>query len=255
MKKSPIVSVIVPLYNYRKYIGYCIQSILNQSFDDFELIVVDDCSIDSSYKVAKSFAKRDKRIKVIKLDKNYGYSKAKNEGIVISKGKYIVTLDADDMMTKNSLKIRLKVIMKKDVDFVYADAYFVKDNISLKKCYNLNNHIINKSVDLYNIHAQSVIMKRSVHIKYGLYDENLRSRSDREMWWRLFGKIDKDKKRVKVFYLNEPVAYYRYHRYSMWRNRKRKPELDKMIIKKSEKAYKMRKKEGITKKNTRFLDK
>ncbi len=254
MKDNPLISVIVPLYNYRKYIGYCIRSVINQTYENFELIVVDDCSTDNSYKKAKKFEKEDKRVKIIKLEKNSGYSKAKNRGIIKSKGKYIVTLDADDMMTKKSLEIRLKAMIKYDVDFVYANAYFVRDGICLDKCYETKDHRINKSLDLYNIHAQSVMMRRNVHIKHGLYDENLRSRSDREMWWRLFGKKESDKKRVKSYYLNECVAYYRYHKHSMWRKRKRTPSLDKKVIKMSEKAYDMRKKEGITKENTIFLE-
>ncbi len=254
MEETSLISVIVPLYNYRKYIGYCIQSILNQTYKNFELIVVDDCSTDASYKEALKYQKKDKRVKVIRLDSNCGYSAAKNEGIVISRGDYIVTLDADDMMTKNSLEIRLKAITKYDVNFVYANAYFVRDGISLKQCYATSGHRINKSLDLYNIHAQSVMMKREIHIKYGLYDENLRSRSDREMWWRLFGKTKKCKKNVSSYYIDKIVAYYRYHRYSMWRKRKRKPKLDQKVIKMSEEAYEMRMKEGIIKKNTRFLE-
>jgi teichuronic acid biosynthesis glycosyltransferase TuaG len=253
--KFPLVSVIVPLYNYRKYIGYCVKSILNQTYKNFELIVVDDCSTDDSYKTVKKFEKEDSRVKVIKLDKNYGYSTAKNKGIVRSKGEYIVTLDADDMMTKKSLEVRLEVALKHKIDFVFADAYFVKGHISLKECYKTNKHRIHKSLDLYNIHAQSVLLKREVHIKYGLYDENLRSRSDREMWWRLFGKSSNDKKLVTSYYINKPVAYYRYHRYSMWRKRKRKKELDNFIIKESEKSYNIKKIQGITNKNTIFLEK
>jgi len=251
---KPLVSVIVPLFNYSNYIGYCIQSIINQTFVDFELIVVDDCSTDNSYKIVKKFAKKDKRIKVIKLDKNYGYSKAKNEGIIISKGKYITTLDADDMFTKNSVKIRLNAMTKHKVDFIYANAFFVKNNIDLNKCYKHNSHKINKSINLYEIHAQSVMMDRKVHVKYGLYDESLRSRSDREMWWRLFGKDSSEKSKISSYYLNDQVAYYRFHRQSMWRKRKRNPKLDKEIINMSKKAYKMRKKEGITKENTIFLE-
>lgn len=253
--KLPLISVVVSLYNYRKYIGDCIRSVLNQTHKNLELIVVDDCSTDISYKIVKKFEKKDSRVRVIKLDKNYGYSKAKNEGIIISKGEYIVTLDADDMMTKKSLENRLKVMIKYNVDFVYADAFFIKGKISLKKCYETNKHRISKSLDLYNIHAQSVMMKKIIYINFGLYDEKLRSRSDREMWWRLFGKNKKTIPKISYYYLPIPVAYYRYHRYSMWRKRKRKPELDKKIINMSEKAYNMRQKEGITKNNTRFLEK
>ena len=250
-----MISVVVSLYNYRKYIGYCIQSILNQTYKNFELIVIDDCSIDNSYDKAKKFEKKDKRVKIIKLDKNYGYSKAKNEGIVISKGEYITTLDADDMMTKESLEIRIKEILKQKVLFLYSNAILVKDNISLKECYKIKNPRIDFSYGVYNIHAQSVIMHREIYKRYGLYDEKLRSRSDREMWWRLFGKKDGDIQKISSYYLNKEVAYYRYHRFSMWRKRKRKKEYDKYIIRQSEKAYKIRQKEGITKKNTRFLEK
>ena len=265
MSKKPLISVIVPLYNYQKYIGYCIQSILNQTYKHFELIIVDDCSTDNSYKAAKEFKKIDDRIQLMKLDKNYGYSKAKNEGIISSRGDYIVTIDADDMMTKNSLGIRIKEALKKEVSFVYADAIMVYNKISLTECYKLDIDKLKKkkripyyasynaSIDIYNIHAQSVLLRRDVHEKYGLYDEKLRSRSDREMWWRLFGKNDKDKKMIKASYVPELVAYYRYHRYSMWRRRKRKPDLDRKIIAMSEKAYRIRKKQGITKENTRFL--
>jgi teichuronic acid biosynthesis glycosyltransferase TuaG len=253
MNKDPLISVIVPLYNYEKYIPDCIRSILNQTYVNFEIIVSDDCSTDKSYATAKAFEKIDSRVKVIKLDKNSGYSRAKNEGIIISKGKYIVTLDADDMMTKKSLEKRLKAIVKHNVDFVYANAFLVKGKITLKECYKNNAHRITKSLDLYNIHAQSVMMNREVHVKYGLYDEGLRSRSDREMWWRLFGKTSKDDKKVSSYYLDKNVAYYRHHRYSMWRKRKRSPDLDKKIIKQSEKAYKRRKKQGITENNTIFL--
>ncbi len=108
---------------------------------------------------------------------------------------------------------------------------------------------------LNNIHAQTVLMHRNVYKEFGLYDENLRSRSDREMWWRLFGKDKSEKAKINYYHLEKFVAYYRYHRFSMWRKRKRKKEYDKYVIKQSEKAYEMRKKEGITKENTRFLEK
>lgn len=267
MNNVPLISVIVSLYNYRKYIGYCIQSILNQDYKNFELIVVDDCSVDDSYKKAKKFEKKDKRVKVIKLDRNYGYSKAKNEGIILSKGKYIVTLDADDMMVKNSLRIRLETALKSKSLFIYADAIKIFGEITLEECYKMDlekirkqkkkkdmKAIYNPSLGIYNIHAQSVMMDRFIYMKYGLYDENLRSRSDREMWWRLFGRDKKDKQKIEAYYLREPVSYYRYHRYSMWRKRKRKPDYDKKIIKMSEKVYKKRKDEGININNTRFLE-
>lgn len=265
MINNIFISVVVPLYNYQNYIKDCIKSVLNQTYCNFELIIVDDCSKDDSYARAKKFEKKDARVKVIRLEKNRGYSAAKNEGIVISKGEYIATLDADDMMTKISIKSRLKVAKKQNVPFVYADALKVYNNISLKECYRLDIEQIKRhriptaayetSLDLYNIHAQSVLMHRSIYEDYGLYDENLRARSDREMWWRLFGKSVKDVPKIQSYHLREVVAYYRHHRQSMWRKRKRDKKYDKLVIKMSEKAYQMRSVDGITRENTRFLRK
>ena len=252
---DPLISIIVPLYNYKKYIKDCIESILNQTYEEFELIVVDDCSIDGSYESAKKFVKKDKRIKVIKLNKNCGYSKAKNEGIILSRGKYITTLDADDMMTKNSLNIRIRSMLNHNVQFVYANAIKIIGHTTLKQCYKIKNPVSDRSFGLYNIHAQTIMLDREIFKKYGLFDENLRSRSDREMWWRFFGKSEKDEIKISNYYLNKFVAYYRHHRYSMWRKRKRNPKYDKYIIKMSEKAYKIRRKEGATRENTRFLEK
>jgi glycosyltransferase involved in cell wall biosynthesis len=252
MSDTPFVSIIVPLYNYEKYISDCITSITNQTYDNYELIVVDDCSTDKSYKIAKKF-KSDK-VKIIRLEKNQGYSKAKNEGIILSKGEYITTLDADDMMTKNSLEVRVKAAVEHDVPFVHANAIRVKGGISLKKCYNLEDPFIQRHPSIYEIHAQTIFIKRDIFKQYGLFDENLRSRSDREMWWRLFGKPDTGPPKIKSFYVDECVAYYRFHSLSMWRTRKRNKKLDQKVIKKSEQAYDMRQREGITKNNTRFLE-
>jgi len=259
-----LISVIVPLYNYAHYIKDCVQSILNQTYKNFELIVIDDCSTDDSCKKIRKFEK-DKRFKLIKLSKNYGYSKAKNEGVIASRGEYIVTLDADDMMLKNSLEVRLRAALKKNVSFVYADAIKIVGGIRLKQCYSVNSNKIKKmgripsfiydpSHGIYNIHAQTIMIQRGIFKIYGLFDEKLRSRSDREMWWRLFGKDESYRSNVSNYYLDQPVAYYRAHPYSMWRKRKRNKKLDESIIKKSEKAYLMRKKDGITKNNTRFLE-
>lgn len=265
-----LVSVVVPLYNYQSFIGDCIQSILNQTYYNLELIVVDDRSIDKSYKVAKKFEDKDSRVKVIRLDRNRGYSTAKNEAIVRSSGEYIITLDADDMMTTTSVEDRLKATIDYCVPFVYADAIKIVGNISLQKCYGLDHDNVKKVVrippnkpkfiydpsnGIHNIHAQTVMIHREVFKQYGLFDENLRSRSDREMWWRLFGKDDSEKPKIDSYYLNSPVAYYRSHYNSMWKKRKRDPVLDQKVINMSEDAYNRRKKDGINRKNTRFLEK
>lgn len=243
---SPLVSVIVPLYNYSQYIGWTIQSIINQEYPNWELIVVDDCSTDDSYEIAKGF--ECDNVTVMQLDKNSGYSKAKNEGIVASRGEYIVTLDADDMLTKNSIGMRMGHILAKKAEFIHARAVNVNSRMSLEDCYNKDRFRRQNP----KIHAQTVLMARHVHKKFGLYDENLRSRSDKEMWWRLFGKGCKISKIKKVF-LKRDVAYYRRHPDSMMAYRSKHKKHNKKLTKALEDAFAMRQRDGITEKNTRFL--
>jgi len=252
LDNNPRVSVIISLYNYEKYIADCIKSILNQDYPNVEIIVVDDASTDRSYKVAKKY--RSDNVKIIKFDKNRGYSAAKNEGIRNSEGEYIVMLDADDMLTKGSISDRMEVMLKNNADFVHANAFIIKGDCSLKYCYRTTDFEIGVFPSPYDIHAQSVMLKKQIHRDFGLYDESLRSRSDREMWWRLFGKSKEDevKNRVKRVHLNKPIVYYRYHRNMMTRFRQKNRNYDNKIRVLSEGLYHIRK-EGITKENTLFL--
>ncbi len=257
---NPFITVTVNLYNYGRFINDCIQSILNQTYTNFELIVVDDCSTDNSYEKAKKFKDKDKRVKVIKLNKNYGIGRSKNEGIILSKGKYIVTLDADDMMTKDSLKIRVKTAIKYDVPFVYANAILFKGDLPLETAYKIGSVKDEKKKwprlaycpTVYNIHAQTVLMHRSIYEMFGLYDEDLGCKVDREMWLRLFGKEGKDKSKVESKFINKCVAYYRWHSKQVTKKRQKDIPFYQINNKLCEQKYIDRKKE-INKNNTRFL--
>lgn len=102
-----VVSVIVPVYKVENVLHYCIDSILNQTYKDFELILVDDGSPDNSGKICDEYAKKDNRIKVIHKE-NGGVSSARNHGIDIAKGKYICFVDSDDYVNKNYLEILIR---------------------------------------------------------------------------------------------------------------------------------------------------
>lgn len=247
---DPLVSVIVPLYNYQNYITWCMESILNQDYKNLELIVVDDRSVDKSYKVVSEFAKNKPQIKIVRMEVNSGYSKAKNEGIVVSQGEFIVTLDADDMMTKNSVVPRLRCLQETGADFVHARALNVGAASSLEKAYAMTK----RRRPRVKIHAQSVMLRRDVHKNFGLYDENLRSRSDKEMWWRLFGQGLAGVQRIKREFILDDVAFYRIHPKSMMVSRRRNSGYNKKVTKLLYRAYKKRLNEGITLENTRFLE-
>ena len=96
----PQLSVIVPVYNAIDYLRRCTNSILNQTFKDLELILVDDCSKDESYKLCQAIAQSDNRVVVYKREKNGGIFAARNSGIELAKGRYITFVDNDDWLDR-----------------------------------------------------------------------------------------------------------------------------------------------------------
>ncbi len=103
----PLVSIIIPVYNSARYLNDTLNSVLNQQFKDWELIIVDDRSTDNSVEIMKRFSELDDRIFVIEHKKNSGVSEARNSGIKISKGKYITFLDSDDIWDDEKLAVQL----------------------------------------------------------------------------------------------------------------------------------------------------
>lgn len=110
-----LISVIIPIYNAEKYLEKCIESILIQTYKDFELILVDDGSKDNSGKICNEYAEKDSRIRVIHK-KNAGVSAARNTGIENAKGEFIAFVDSDDWLEKNSLKILHREITEQNAD-------------------------------------------------------------------------------------------------------------------------------------------
>lgn len=117
-KNNTLVSIIVPIYNVDKFLAECLQSILNQSHDKLDIILVDDGSTDKSGLICDEFAKKDNRIRVFHTNNN-GVSSAKNLGIKNSNGEYICFVDADDYMLPNHVEYILSIIRDCDVAFSY----------------------------------------------------------------------------------------------------------------------------------------
>ena len=91
------VSVITPMYNCEKFISETIESVLNQTYTNWEMIIIDDCSTDKSKQIVKQYIERDKRIRLIALNENSGAAVARNKGIEVSSGRFIAFLDGDDL--------------------------------------------------------------------------------------------------------------------------------------------------------------
>jgi glycosyltransferase involved in cell wall biosynthesis len=239
-----LVSIIIPLYNYEKYIVDCLLSCVNQDYQDVEIIVIDDCSTDRSVEMAKKV--NDPRIQIIELNKNRGYSHAKNEGIIKSKGEYITHIDADDALTLVGIIKRVKYLNEHpEVDMVHGRAYKFDGDWSYEKM--LIKQAKMKFDNRAEIHAQGVMLRKRVYEKHGLYYEPMRSKADKEMWTRL--KICG----AKIKKIDNKVAFYRKHPKSMQRMRDNNKKYDKMIVKMYNERIEQVRREGVTKENTRWL--
>lgn len=132
------ISIIVPVYNVERYLDKCISSILEQSFTDFELIIVDDGSKDNSGRICDEYKDRDFRIKVIHQE-NGGLSAARNIGIEISEGKYVTFIDSDDFIHPNMLEILYNNILENKADISICDYHLVYEDNEMPKDFGDNN--------------------------------------------------------------------------------------------------------------------
>lgn len=121
------ISIIIPVYNVEKYIQECLNSVLNQTYENLEIILVDDGSKDSSSEICESYAKKDDRIIVIHQE-NQGLSMARNTGLNRATGKYIMFLDSDDFYEINSCEVLYNEIRSKNADFVIGNYVHTKSN-------------------------------------------------------------------------------------------------------------------------------
>jgi len=187
-ENTPTVSVIIPTYNRAHLVGRAIRSVLNQTFQDFEIIVVDDGSTDNTEEVVKSF--NDPRIRYIRHEQNRGGSAARNTGIRAASGEYIAFLDSDDEWLPEKLARQVQLLRASDetVGLVYTRVCYFDSTgkrhpgpVPKARGYVwqalLEENVIGT--------ASSVIVRKACFDRVGLFDERFPARQDREMWVRI----------------------------------------------------------------------
>lgn len=149
--KMEKVSVIIPIYNAEKRIGKCLDSILNQTYNNFEIVCVNDGSTDSTENILKLYSNSDSRIIVINK-KNEGASTARNVGIENSTGKYIVFVDADDTIEENMIKRLVEELIEKNTDMVLCNFYYVNHTEKIKNKITTDKTFISRKQFLKKFH-------------------------------------------------------------------------------------------------------
>jgi teichuronic acid biosynthesis glycosyltransferase TuaG len=212
MSDLGLVSIIMPLYNSEKFLSSAIESVISQTYKNWELILIDDKSTDNSLQKAMQHMKQDSRIKLIELQDNSGPAIARNTGIKAAKGKYIAFLDSDDMWLPEKLELQIKFMNERNTNFSYT-AYrkidedgenrgivSVPESITYNKL--LNTNIIGCLTAIYNAEKLGKI-----------YMPNIIKRQDYALWLKIL------KKEVQAFGLNIPLAIYRVRKNSVSSNK------------------------------------
>jgi len=202
----PKVSVVIPTYNAAQYIGETVESVLNQSYKEYEIVVVNDGSTDNTEQVLQKYGNRIRYIK----QTNGGEGAARNRGIREAHGEWVAFLDADDLWLPHKLKVQMEFAAQHpDVDLIYGDASSFDINGVLTKSmfkerrpyegYVINNLLVENFVPVL-----SVIVRKKCLEKSGLFKEGMKHCTDYEMWLRCA-------KFFKFGYVNEVIVSYRIH--------------------------------------------
>jgi len=191
-------------YNTEKYVSEAIKSVINQTYKNWELIIINDGSTDNSLKVIKNFKKKNNKIKIIDLKKNYGQGYARNLGIKSSRGNWISILDADDIFAIDKLKVQSNIIKSLHKSYVLVGSSCFLINQKGKKINKNLYHYPKKSYFLKsNIYRNnkfpphsSIVYKKSALAKMGLFDTRFKRCEDYDLWLRLssFGNFTCTKK-------------------------------------------------------------
>ena len=200
-----MISIITPAYNAEKYIAETINSVLNQIYTDWELIIVDDGSKDNTAEIVKQFCEKDNRISYYSKE-NSGVSDTRNLGMSLAKGKYIALLDADDMWNNDKLSIVNSVFNKEDIDWVYSDVIDIFESGKKKeKELNKTGNILD-SILLWDGRAltapSGIVFRRQCYTNGLKFDRQFSTAADQDLVIQLASKY-------KGYHINKPLWRYR----------------------------------------------
>lgn len=242
MSKKPEVTVFMPVYNAERYLREAIESILNQTFSDFELLIVNDGSTDKSVEIVESY--KDERIRLVHNDGNKGLPYTRNRGLELAQGKYMAIMDADDVSVKERLQIQYEIMEKKKDLVVLAsgkellsedgkDTYGPKEKLFSLLFYGKSNQI---QMDLmfHNVLVNSSTMIRLDFLKKNKiqYNEKCFVMQDYEMWTQIAACNG------QMQLLRKALVKYRTHQENITsRSRKEKAERRRTIQHDIQKNY------------------
>lgn len=213
------VSIIMPAYNSEKYISAAIESVLNQTYKDFELIIIDDASTDSTYNIISSYMNQDSRIKVIKNSKNLNIGESLNKGVAAATSDLIARMDSDDICFENRIELQVKYLLANPhIAVVGSDILLIDEqgnDIHTRAYYYTDNDIKKRMLRYSPFAHPSVMYRKKVFMEFSGYDSSKSPSEDIDLWFRIGTKHS-------FANIERPLIKYRYfHKSSSNRNLRR----------------------------------
>ncbi|NML35827.1 glycosyltransferase family 2 protein [Chitinophaga sp. G-6-1-13] len=217
-----LVSIITPAYNVEDFIKETIESVINQTYKNWELIIVDDCSKDETFSVAQQMAETDARIKPVKAPLNGGAAAARNLGTTLANGEYIAFLDSDDLWHQEKLEIQLKEMVNKNAVFSYSAYHVVSESGEYLRDVKVPDFVDYKTLlkgcdigcltamyDVQKLGKQYFLQPDSANNNTGLPENILRrwGREDYVLWLSIAKQCEVLNR--KMIGIRQELAYYR----------------------------------------------
>jgi glycosyltransferase involved in cell wall biosynthesis len=238
MKSQPRVSIVVPSYNYGRYVGQAINSLLAQTLSDLEIVVIDDCSSDETAVVLAAYS-TEARVRVIRHESNQGHIRSYNEGLAATRGEYVGLLSADDYAIATDVLARQAEVFDANprVGLVYTAHVLVEqggrftESVPWKASYVQDGLIEFGRLMWSNyVPASGTLLRREVQAALGPYDVRLPHSGDWDLWLRAAANWD-------VGYLAQPMYAYRMHEVNMSHNQIRPEDAADELLFTIDKAF------------------
>ncbi len=208
-----LVSIITPSYKSERFIAECIESVLSQTYENWEMIIVDDCSTDNSNEIIEMYCKKDARIKLIQLEHNSGPAVARNAAIKEAKGRFIAFLDADDLWVKEKLQKQIAFMLENDIAFSFSEyvkidehSQVISEVIHRPKKVDYKRMLKSNYIPCLTVIYDSAKLSK-------VYMPLILKRQDYALWLRILKKVD------FAYCYNEPLAKYRFYSGSLSSNK------------------------------------
>ena len=213
-KKEPFISIIMPLYNCEKFITESINSVISQTYKNWELIIVDDKSTDDSYAIVKKLSLNEPRIKLHQMQTNSGVAKVRNHALSLAAGEYIAFLDSDDVWLSDKLDKQLHFMMDKELAFSFtAFSPINEDNTETKRVNHVPQKLTYKDLLKRTAIGCLTVMYDVSKVGKCYFDTSLAKHEDYQCWLEILKGIP------YAGGLDESLAYYRVRESSLSSNK------------------------------------